>query len=135
MLTGEKATIVQHCAVFGTLKTEVRKLTIGTPRPYAQHRVSITISFVKPRERKWSSYTMTPDDLRYLTIEQDGKVLYDSRTDVPVDMEAWRARYAEERARWLARQAEIDRENERDKARGIRTQQMGDFRFDELANQ
>jgi hypothetical protein len=42
---------------------------------------------------------MTPDDIRYLTLVDDsGTVLYDSRTDVPCDMEKWQKTYAKHAA-------------------------------------
>jgi hypothetical protein len=32
---------------------------------------------------------MRPESIRYLTIEDAGRVLYDSRVDVPCDMAKW----------------------------------------------
>jgi hypothetical protein len=60
--------------------------------------VSVTVGFKKPRKRTAAFYTMVPDDIRYLEIEVDGKVVYDSRTEVPCDIEEWhatRARFPE----------------------------------------
>ena len=57
--------------------------------PYAQHEVSVNISFVEPRERNWKYVTVTPGSERYHTIELNGLVLYDSRKDVPCDMAKW----------------------------------------------
>ena len=124
---GEKATIIQHCAVFGNLKTEVRKYEVSDPKPYAQYLTSIHVSFVKPGKRKWAYFTIVPDDLRYLTVEHNGEVLYDSRTDVPCDMTKWEPIYQENKAQWLARQAEIDEENAAAPP-GVHTEQMGNFR-------
>lgn len=92
---GDKATIIQHCAMFGNLKTEVRKFDVGEVKPHAQHKKSVYVSFIKPRERRSYYYLMVPDNVRYITIERDGKVLYDSRTDVPCDMAAWQKSYDE----------------------------------------
>ncbi|AKV02319.1 hypothetical protein AKJ09_08982 [Labilithrix luteola] len=39
---------------------------------------------------------VTEDNLRYFTIEKNGETVYDSRTDVPCDMEKW----AETRAKF-----------------------------------
>jgi hypothetical protein len=94
-LQGDKATIIQHSSAFGILRTEVRKFEVYEPRPYAQHPVSVSVSFAKPRERKIYGYRMVEDGERYLTIERDGQVLYDSRTDVPIDMAKWTAVYEE----------------------------------------
>ena len=88
-LSGDRAVIVQHCAVFGRLETEVRKFIVGDVRPWAQYDCAVSVSFVKPRKRRWYSYTMYPENIRYLTIEVDGKTIYDSRDDVPCDMSAW----------------------------------------------
>jgi len=129
--------IVTHSCVFGTSRTEVRKFDIGKPRSYAQYRVSVDISFVEPGKRRGKHQTVVPDNIKFITVEQNGAVVYDSRTDVPCDMVEWRKRYAKERAEWLEHQAEIDRENAERARRGelVHTEQMGDFRFDELANQ
>jgi hypothetical protein len=126
----EKATLIQHCAVFGTLKTEVRKFVIGDAKPYAQYPVSVRISFVKPRERNGSSIMVLPDSHRFTTIERDGVGLYDSRADVPCDMTKWKESYRRNRATWLARQAEIDKENATAPA-GVHREQMGNFRDEE----
>jgi hypothetical protein len=88
-MTGGKALIIQHCAVFGRLETPVRKFTVEDVRPYAQSPISVSVVFVKPRERRAYSYTIKPDDSRYLTVEVNGEVVYDSRKDVPCDMEQW----------------------------------------------
>ena len=80
------ALIVQHCAVFGRLETPVRAYCIGEPERYAQHPVSVALFFIRPRKRTSASYTLVPDNLRYATVEVDGKVIYDTRKDVPCDM-------------------------------------------------
>src|SRR5215467_14503784 len=85
-----QAVIVQHCAVMGTLVTKVRAFRIGKPSSYAQYANSVTIGFWRPRKRREASYRIVQDDSRYLTIEADGVTLYDSRKDVPCDMEKWR---------------------------------------------
>jgi hypothetical protein len=52
------------------------------PRPRAQYATSVSVWFQQPRERKHKGITVAPDDHRYFTIERDGEVLYDSRSDV-----------------------------------------------------
>jgi hypothetical protein len=87
-----KFVVVQHCAVFGRLETPVRWFHVSDPEPHAQHDRSVRVSFIEPRKRLRAFYRMTPGDLRYLTInDEGGVVLYDSRTDVPTDMEKWEA--------------------------------------------
>ena len=46
--------------------------------------------------RVWGPYDLTvvPDDTRYLTITCNGAMLYDSRSDVPVDLEKWAMTWA-----------------------------------------
>src|SRR6185503_4508329 len=90
---GDKATIIQHCAVFGRMKRDVRKFRVEEPSKHAQYPVSIAVRFVEPRKRTGSSYRIVPDNIRYLTIEAKGQVVYDSRPDVPCDMEVWEASY------------------------------------------
>jgi hypothetical protein len=124
---GTKAIIIQHCATFGNIKTPVRKFEVADPKPYAQYAQAIQISFVEPR--RWAYITIRSDNYRYATIEtEDGKVLYDSRVDVPCDMAKWNPLYQQNKARWLKRQEEIDRENAMNKDKGVHTEQMGDFR-------
>jgi hypothetical protein len=124
---GENATIIQHCAVFGNLKTYARKFTVHDPKPRAQYATSVSVSFVEPRKRNSKGFTMVPDNLRYLTIERDGgEVLYDSRDDVPCDMAKFEPIYQKHKAEWLERQVEIDRRNAADP--NCISRQMGDFR-------
>ena len=89
MISRDRAIIVQHCAVFGRLETPVRSFRVGEACPYAQHPCSITVSFQRPRGRRWSAFRIVPDDIRYLTIEIGGREVYDSREDVPCDMAKW----------------------------------------------
>jgi hypothetical protein len=81
--------LIIHSAVFGDLKTVVREFKVSDVRPYAQHEVSVNISFLERRERKWKYVTVTPGSERYHTIELNGLVFYDSRKDVPCDMAEW----------------------------------------------
>ena len=85
------ASIRQYCAMAGTLETPVRTYHIAPPQRYAQPPTSVRVYFLKPRNRSPVSYNMVPDNLRYLTIEVAGQVVYDSRTDVPCDMAKWTA--------------------------------------------
>jgi hypothetical protein len=62
MLTGKNATIIQHCAIFGTLKREVRSFEVFEPKPYAQYPVTISVFFKEPRKRLGRSFLITPDN-------------------------------------------------------------------------
>jgi hypothetical protein len=83
------ALIVQHCAVFGRLEKPVRWFKTCEPRPYAQYPVSVAVLFKEPKKRKTYFFTIVPDNLRYLTVEVKGEIVYDSRKDVPCDMGKW----------------------------------------------
>jgi hypothetical protein len=75
----------------GRLETPVRAYLVEPPRPYAQHRASVSVAFIEPRQSRAAFYRILGDNLRYLTIEVDGQVIYDSRSDVPCDMDHWAA--------------------------------------------
>ena len=111
--------IVQHCAVFGELRTCVREFEISEVKPYAQYPVSVNISFVEPRKRQWAYITITPDNLRYATIERGGDVLYDSREDVFCDMAQW-TESNQQHAEWREHQHTL-----LSKARGIPSDRNG----------
>jgi hypothetical protein len=89
--TFREALIVQHCAVIGRLEQLVRAYHIGEVERYAQYPVSVRVAFLAPRKRRAASFRVVPDNIRYLTVEGDGHVIYDSRADVPCDMTAWNA--------------------------------------------
>lgn len=91
-ISGKRATIITHCSVMGTFRTEVRTFSVCDPAPYAQYKVAVQIYYREPRQRRtWIiSVTPPPADQRYVTIESpEGVELYDSRRDVPCDMEKW----------------------------------------------
>lgn len=89
--TYANAVIIQHCAVMGRLATPARAYQVSAPRPVTRTQTGITVSFIKPRQRRSAYYQITSDNLRYLTIEVGGHVVYDSRHDIPCDMEQWAA--------------------------------------------
>lgn len=99
---GEHVLLVRHTAVVGGATfgkpvrfddaKPVRRVRVGKPQPYAQYPVSVGVYFVEPGKRNEAGYTVTPDNLRYFTIENEsGGVFYDTRQDVPVDMTAFAA--------------------------------------------
>jgi hypothetical protein len=77
----------------------MRKFRVTKVKPYAQYDVVVSIDLVEPRKRRWMGTTIEPTNHRYATIERDGDVLYDSRSDVPIDMRAWEAKRREFAAR------------------------------------
>ncbi len=91
-------TMIQHCTVRGTRPRVIRDFKIGSVRPHppffpgeAEYAKSVEISFVEPGNPTWSAVTVYDDDASYVTIERDGVEVYDSRRDVPVDMDRWNA--------------------------------------------
>jgi len=84
-----KATLVEHCAIYGRLETPVRLIQTGEPKPHAQHQTSVTVFFKGPGRRKGRFITILPDGIRYAQIEVDGAVIWDSREFVPCDMAKW----------------------------------------------
>lgn len=89
---GDKALIVDHCALFGRHEWLVRKFSVSEVRPYAQYERSVSVDFVKPRKRTWQRTAVLENNRRYITIESaDGELIYDSRSDIPCDMDQWEA--------------------------------------------
>jgi hypothetical protein len=83
------ATILHHCAVFGDSKTEVCWIETCEPRPYAQCPTCVEIVWIQPGKRKKALMIVKPDNLKYAEIEVAGKIVYDSRQEIPCDMEKW----------------------------------------------
>ena len=123
--TTNAITIVQHCAVFGTLRTIVREFKVTNLASYAQYPIAVRLAFVEPRKRQWASLRRsTPVNLRFATVERDGQVLYDSRKTAAMRHGGVDQTYRKQRERWLARQEEIDVAA----TPGVHTEQMGNFR-------
>jgi hypothetical protein len=82
--------IVQHCAVSG--RTEIEFLTASWDiSRYARCERAVMIFFrPKSRKNRGRHIVITPAALRYAQVKVDGKVVYDTRQDVPCDMAAWR---------------------------------------------
>jgi hypothetical protein len=71
------------------LETLVRTYNVGPVQPRAQYPCTVSVECTEPGKRRRFFYTMEPTSDRYLTIEVGGRVVYDSRADVPCDMEEW----------------------------------------------
>jgi RecA-family ATPase len=102
---GEHAILVDHCALFGRRETKVRKFKVSQVKPYAQYDKFVDISVVEPKRRRGKVYEVYPCDHTFYTIERDGRVIYDSRIDIPCDMIEWRRVREEHKAHWLAGKA------------------------------
>ena len=88
---GGNAVIVRHSAVFGVSREPVRTFKVWPVERYAQYERTVTVHYVKPGKRKKWGFHVVHDDLTYVTIEQDNYLVYDSRTEVPWDMEKFSA--------------------------------------------
>jgi hypothetical protein len=63
---------------------------VSPPKPYDEFPVAVIIRIVKPdKYRDVVCHLIAQDNLCYATIEHDGQVLYDSRTEVPCHMDAF----------------------------------------------
>ena len=92
---GDAAVIVHHHATDGRAcpAIPVRKWSVGDVEPYAQHERTVRLYYTEPRKRNGVSTIITSSGEDYVTVEHehDRHVLYDSRADVPCDMEKWEA--------------------------------------------
>jgi hypothetical protein len=86
---GQNTTVILHCAGSGQKRTIVKKYIVYEPRPSLLDAVVVDIEYIEPRKRKWEYRTIMPDNFRFVTIEADSQIVYDSRLDVPCDMELW----------------------------------------------
>lgn len=86
---GGPATLKTYNAVFGYHETPVRKYTISEVSSYAQHDRSVAITFTEPRKRNSMRIRITPDNISFTTVDVGGETVYDSRIDVPCDMDHW----------------------------------------------
>ena len=59
-----------------------------------------------PKARKLRGRQIVPDNRQFYTIEQNGRVFYDSRTDVPCDMVEWERLHQKSKAQWERDKAE-----------------------------
>jgi hypothetical protein len=89
------AVLTIHSAVFGRRGNEIQWFRVGEVKPYAQHERTVDVVFrERPqpnsrRKQQRAFTTVVPNNIRYLTVEAEGRVIYDSREDVPCDMGRW----------------------------------------------
>lgn len=89
---GENGVLITHSAIFGARSEPIRKWMVSevTPSSHFRATVEVSIRTIAPRKRTWNSRTAYGDET-YYTIEVEGETVYDSRTDVSVDMDRWNA--------------------------------------------
>jgi hypothetical protein len=93
-----KATLVLHSCVFGRSETEVVEIATKVER-YAEHPQAVYIRFREPRKHTWAGTWIEPVSIRYAEILVNGRVVYDTRSEIPFDMAVFRAGEARTRAR------------------------------------
>lgn len=86
--------LITHCAVSGLIVRKISEFVVSEVKPYGQYETSVRINFVEPRKRGLAYKMVIPDDIQFVTIERKGAVLYDSRLDVPCDMEKFNRSWA-----------------------------------------
>jgi hypothetical protein len=75
----------------------VRRFKIGHPETWG-----VMILYQRPRKHKWDSHQAFSGNSTYFTIETTiGYVLYDSRGDVPCDMEVFAAAKKRSVQEWI----------------------------------
>lgn len=104
-------TVKHHCAFQATHSHQVASarwyLGEYAQYPKALHITETLPKKVRQRKVEMNSYTIAPDSLHYLTIEVEGVEVYDSRVDVPCDMQMYAATQKEfappkEMTEWFA---------------------------------
>jgi hypothetical protein len=87
---------VYTCVMNPCSRRPIRAFSVSTVKPEAQYDQSVTITFTYPRKRKSLAMGFYPTNGQYATVEVDGTVVYDSRADIPCDMDLFnssRARF------------------------------------------
>jgi hypothetical protein len=87
--SGGPATLKFYDAVSGFRENQVRKFSVGEVGSYAQHDRSVAVVFTEPRKRSSKYMRIVPDNISFVTIDVGGETVYDSRVDVPCDMDHW----------------------------------------------
>ena len=99
-LKGENATYVWHNAHFGLMKAEAYKLEVSNVAPFDGYDKTVWISTQRKKGRKWGPNIVRPINIHFATIERDGQIIYDSRWDVPCDMNVWEGERKKHEHNW-----------------------------------
>jgi len=88
---GTDSTIVKYLVKEGKRETFVRTYEMLVPQPIGHYETALVIRHKAPRERHWRYEYAIPCGYAYLTIEKAGKIVYDSRSEIPCNMEQFEA--------------------------------------------
>lgn len=89
----DPAIIAVVCPVFGRLERFANSYTVGLPTLSRDARRGVTVRYVAPGCRLEDALSVTEGDGRYIVIEENGRLIYDSR-DVLAHSGAGRAEAA-----------------------------------------
>jgi hypothetical protein len=75
----DPAVITVHCPIFGRLERFARSYEVIGPVPFVNQPRGVTVRFFEPHLRFEDALTVAEGDERFLTIEESGRIVYDSR--------------------------------------------------------
>lgn len=84
---GSDVTIIQHSAKDGKWPMPARIYEMLPPRPFPEFKVVVILRHKPPRSPLWRYTYIVPGGYVYYTIEKDEQKIYDSRSEVPCNME------------------------------------------------
>lgn len=82
-------TLIIHCAELGEVRRRIKAFRVSEPAPFVHYEIGVVVTFAVPRVRTEEGVTIVQDNRRYVTVEEAGRVVFDSRTAVPCNMDAW----------------------------------------------
>lgn len=90
IIKGKDATIVTHLAKGDGRSKFAREYELLPPRAYSSVPIAVVMRYKQPRQRDYRYEYIIPSGYLYFTIERDGEEIYDSRDEVPCDMDVYR---------------------------------------------
>lgn len=100
---GGPAVLVVHSVLWGRMEVAVDKFFVASPKPYDPYDKAVGIVFKESHKKAKLITLVIPENDRFVTIEIEGRVVYDSRLDIPVDMEEFHKaerQFAADAASW-----------------------------------
>jgi hypothetical protein len=89
-LCGTNATVTLHCAARGVERIGAAFYKVEVGCDPASGGPVVRVYCREPQRPNGFWYEAAPGGFRYLTVEEAGEVVYDSREDAPCDMGKWR---------------------------------------------